>query len=159
MSELRTNKIYPRDGLPAGSSGGIIQLKFNSSGTGSGGSITLSSTTFVDLVEVTITPTSVSNKVYMTFNVNANGADGSSTLDRLKMRILRDGSSIWHVDEALVSYDNSNIHVQGLGGSYLDSPASTSSVTYKLQVASSHGNNLNVNNNGRSDFTLMEVSG
>ena len=28
MSELRTNKIYPRDGLPAGSSGGIIQLKF-----------------------------------------------------------------------------------------------------------------------------------
>jgi len=41
----------------------------------------------------------------------------------------------------------------------LDSPASTSSVTYKLQVASSHGNTLNVNNNGRSDFTLMEVSG
>ena len=27
MSELRTNRIVPRDGLPAGSSGGIIQLK------------------------------------------------------------------------------------------------------------------------------------
>ena len=26
MSELRTNKIYPRDGLPAGVSGGIIQI-------------------------------------------------------------------------------------------------------------------------------------
>ena len=27
MSELRTNRIIPRDGLPSGSSGGIIQLK------------------------------------------------------------------------------------------------------------------------------------
>ena len=27
MSELRTNRIVPRDGLPSGSSGGIIQLK------------------------------------------------------------------------------------------------------------------------------------
>jgi len=159
MSELRTNKIYPRDGLPAGSSGGIIQLKFNYSGTGSGGSITINSTTFVDVVEVTITPTSASNKVYMIFNVNANNEDSSSSLDRLKMRILRNGSSIWHVDEALVSYDNDNIHVQGIGAAYLDSPATTSAVTYKLQVASSHGNNLNINNNGRSDFTLMEVSG
>ena len=27
MSELRTNRIIPRDGLPSGSSGGIIQVK------------------------------------------------------------------------------------------------------------------------------------
>ena len=27
MSELRTNRIVPRDGLPSGSSGGIIQVK------------------------------------------------------------------------------------------------------------------------------------
>ena len=29
MSELRTNRIVPRDGLPSGSSGGIIQMKTN----------------------------------------------------------------------------------------------------------------------------------
>ena len=28
MSELRTNRIIPRDGLPSGSSGGIIQIKY-----------------------------------------------------------------------------------------------------------------------------------
>ena len=28
MSELRTNRIIPRDGLPAGASGGIIQMKY-----------------------------------------------------------------------------------------------------------------------------------
>ena len=27
MSELRTTRIVPRDGLPSGSSGGIIQVK------------------------------------------------------------------------------------------------------------------------------------
>ena len=27
MSELRTNQIIPKDGLPAGSAGGIIQVK------------------------------------------------------------------------------------------------------------------------------------
>ena len=27
MSELRTNRIVPRDGLPSGSSGGITQVK------------------------------------------------------------------------------------------------------------------------------------
>ena len=27
MSELRTNRIVPRDGLPSGSAGGIIQVK------------------------------------------------------------------------------------------------------------------------------------
>ena len=29
MSELRTNRIIPRDGLPSGSAGGIIQVKSN----------------------------------------------------------------------------------------------------------------------------------
>ena len=27
MSELRTNRIVPRDGLPSGSAGGIIQVR------------------------------------------------------------------------------------------------------------------------------------
>ena len=27
MSELRTNRIVPRDGLPSGSGGGIIQVR------------------------------------------------------------------------------------------------------------------------------------
>ena len=40
MSELRTNRIVPRDGLPSGSSGGIIQVK---------------STTITDKVTITTT--------------------------------------------------------------------------------------------------------
>ena len=33
MSELRTNRIVPRDGIPSGSHGGIIQVKYVMSDT------------------------------------------------------------------------------------------------------------------------------
>ena len=164
MSELRTNKIYPRDGLPAGSSGGVIQIKFDSSGTGTGGGgsagyVVLTSTTFVDIgLEITITPTNASNKMYMSFNLNANNADSSTSGDRLKVRIVRNGSTIWAIDEGLADYGNSNIHVQGISGAYLDSPATTSAITYKVQAATTN-QNVSLNNNGISDFTVMEVSG
>ena len=56
-SELRTNRIVPRDGLPSGSSGGIIQIK----STTKTDTITDSSGThnFVDVtgLSVSITPT------------------------------------------------------------------------------------------------------
>ena len=164
MSELRTNKIYPRDGLPAGASGGIIQMKYDSSGTGTGGSsnaTALTSTSFVDIgLEISITPTSSSNKIHVSFSVGANNNASSTTGDRLKLRILRGSTVIWSVDEALVDYGSSNIHVQGVGGSILDSPATTSAITYKVQGAtSSSGNQCTINNNTRSDLTVMEVSG
>ena len=166
MSELRTNKIYPRDGLPAGASGGVIQMKFDSYGTGTGGGgsaeyISLTSTTFVDLgLEITIKPTSASNKMYMSFNLNSNNNDGGTTSDRLMVRIVRDGLPIWTVDEALVDYGSSNIHLQGVSGAHLDSPATTSEITYKVQGATAgNGNAVGVNNNGKSDFIVMEVSG
>ena len=164
MSELRTNKIYPRDGLPAGASGGIIQMKYDSSGTGTGGSanaVTLTSTSFVDIgLEISITPTSSSNKMYLTFNLNSNNNAGSTTSDRLMIRILRGSTVIWSVDEALIDYGSSNIHVQGVSGSILDSPATTGTITYKVQGATAANSDaVQVNNNGRSDFTVMEVSG
>ena len=33
MSELRTNRIVPRDGIPSGSNGGIVQVKYVMSDT------------------------------------------------------------------------------------------------------------------------------
>ena len=63
MSELRTNRIIPRDGLPSGSSGGVIQVK----------SVTKTdtftkptdTTAFVDItgLSVSITPTRSDSKI------------------------------------------------------------------------------------------------
>ena len=61
MSELRTNRIVPRDGLPSGSAGGIIQVK----STTKTDTFTTNSTSFTDItgLSVTITPTRSDNKI------------------------------------------------------------------------------------------------
>jgi hypothetical protein len=63
MSELRTNKIYPRDGLPAGASGGGIVQVVSVTKTDAE---SLQSGTVPALIPgmvATITPQSASNKI------------------------------------------------------------------------------------------------
>ena len=72
MSELRTNRIVPRDGLPSGSSGGIIQVVsvtktdvyYESVSEGSFSSI-------VTGLTPTITPTRSDSKILITGYVHA----------------------------------------------------------------------------------------
>ena len=68
MSELRTNRIVPRDGLPSGSYGGIVQVKFASSTS----SQNIETTTYTDItgVSVVITPTRADSAILimLTFN-------------------------------------------------------------------------------------------
>ena len=76
MSELRTNRIVPRDGLPSGSYGGIIQVKYANY---TASSQNFETTTYTDVtgVSVTITPTRADNAILimLTFNGN-NGSNG-----------------------------------------------------------------------------------
>ena len=159
MSELRTNRIVPRDGLPSGSYGGIIQVRHVSST--SVFSTTDTSFTVVPLT-LTITPTRADSAILLMLSFNGNNA--SSGGGRLKFNITRtvggNESSIVTVNEALVDYGASNIHVQGLGSNYIDTGHNTTSeVTYKFKIATHNGTMVQVNNNGRSDFIAMEVSG
>ena len=54
MSELRTNKIYPRDGLVSGANGGIVQMVHAATDT----HFTSTTTTPVLVSVTSITPTS-----------------------------------------------------------------------------------------------------
>ena len=71
MSELRTNRIVPRDGLTSGAYGGIIQVKYANY---SASSQTISTTTYTDItgVSVTITPTRADSAILiiLTFILN-----------------------------------------------------------------------------------------
>ena len=160
MSELRTNRIVPRDGLPSGSYGGIIQVKYANY---TASSQNFETTTYTDVtgVSVTITPTRADNAILimLTFNGN-NAASGGGRLMYQVQRDIGGGgySTIFSVGEALVDYGASNIHVQGLGNNFVDTPSTTSAVTYKLQVSSHNGNSVNVNNNGRTDLIVMEIA-
>ena len=158
MSELSTNRIVPRDGLTSGAYGGIIQVKYANY---SASSQTIETTTFTDIsgVSVTITPTRADSAILIMLSFNGN--NGST--GRLRYQIVRtvggSDTTLFMVQEALVDYGGSNIHVQGLGNNFIDTPSTTSAVTYKLQVSSHNGNAVAVNNNGRTDLIVMEISG
>ena len=174
MSELRTNKIYPRDGLPAGASGGIIQVKSVTKTD----AFQTSSGSFVDVsgLSVTITPTSSSNKILIQVHVTGDGRSGQS---RANFRLMRGSTAICIGDTAggrarstfAIYRPNDNHTTESASMTHLDSPATTSAVTYKLQIVS--GNNSGAVSVNRayswsdafahgataSSITVMEVSG
>ncbi len=160
MSELRTNKIYPRDGLPSGANGGIVQIVRASSST----TIQVTSNTDTDIISATITPTSSSNKILISISVNScRSYVSANNRARLRNKILR-GSTLVHTIQEVPQYRNLNFASSSveinipLFFDYLDSPATTSAVTYRYQWGSEGGQNFNTANQAYN-ITLMEVSG
>ena len=180
MSELRTNRIVPRDGLPSGSAGGIIQIKQ----TLKTDSFNTNSQNLVDItgMSVSITPTRSDSKILVEVHLNFSGDNNMYG----QVRLVRDPGDQTVGGSTAVSGNQRNgtfgVNTpNGANGQYkmysaecqiLDSPATTSALTYKLQVASTNtsGNNFYLNrpsNNdnqqyiigGSSTITAMEVSG
>ena len=170
MSELRTNRIVPRDGLVSGSFGGIVQVVHTKRTT----SLTTSGTTYVDFMTATITPTRSDSKILISFGLYA-GTDGD--INHPYAAIFRDSTEIGSATDtgsrtgASAVY-NTAAQQQLFGGNqHLDSPASTSAITYRIKVRSSNGqtayfgrsardNNAAAYDGRSSSFlTLMEVSG
>jgi len=142
MSELRTNRIIPRDGLVSGTNlgGGIIQCKmgvktdiFKVQGTNNG------AYTEVTGLNVTITPTRSDSKIMVDASITmvANEANYHMGLE------IRRGStkiSGFEADTAGTSRTPAMATVNSTGYSKaetvpmmcMDSPATTSAVTYKV---------------------------
>ena len=81
MSELRTNRIVPRDGLPSGSSGGIIQIKYAiKNDTQSIASQGSPYTWVVDItgLSVSITPTRSDSKFLVQMHIGCHGTTGNA---------------------------------------------------------------------------------
>jgi len=172
MSQLKVNSIIPVAGVPTGGGGGIVQviqtLKTDAFST-------TNDDVFNDItgMTATITPTSTSNKVYITVCMTHNVGTNSNLI----FRLLRGSTAIGNSTVT----ENSPIALGISGGKYdslrgnpttfvfLDSPSTTSATTYKVQefhnagtfklnhAASDGGTNTN-QFAGSSTITLMEVS-
>jgi len=143
--------------LPAGS---VIQVVNGSTST----QITSTSTSYIDTtLTASITPTSADNDILVFANqVGIYDRSGNS---QIAFRLVKDGVEII-VFESLAGYDDggNNIAVGGVSVSHLDSPSTTSSVTYKTQVKDAGGGNqfrINTSNgqSTKSTITLMEIAG
>ena len=137
MSQLKVNSIVPVGGLPSGATGGGIIQTVQSVRTDVQST---TSTSFVDLLTLSITPSSNSSKVFLVYKVPmssaVNGYSGT-------VRLVR-GSTAIYIGDALnsntrgssqaVSVISNGSYIQrDLNGSFVDSPSTTSATTYKVQ--------------------------
>ena len=162
MSELRTNRIIPRDGLASGMSGGIIQIVQNFTDTAIE---TTNIAAYEDSgLNATITPTRSDSKIFIMVSQPWRMANASGGQNGGAYRILRGSTNIDNVQAYLYYHAGSGMSTKYNYGVYhrqiLDSPATTSAVTYKTQHIP-YGTNSTVYSQyaGRSFMTLMEVSG
>ena len=164
MSELRTNRIVPRDGLPSGSAGGIIQILQGSTNN----RVETSSQSFVATnLSATITPRRSDNKVFIMVSGDCNtNADDNEIFITIYRSI--GGGTFSNIGDSNYGFACAMSYSERLHSAvsinYLDSPATTSAVEYKVYVrktASGSGNvEFPVNNGAQHAFiTLMEVSG
>jgi|9_EtaG_2_1085328.scaffolds.fasta_scaffold62522_2 hypothetical protein len=196
MSTLETNLIQPSTGttLTLGASGDTINVA-GTAGTGFGKILqvvstaktdtygeTISgntlSTTIVTGLQPSITPASTSNKILVIVTLSL-GYASNSTGDSLGFVIKRDSTAIGKGDSSgsrtsLTTATNfsSTFTLENLSMTFLDSPSSTSSLTYGISLFNGSGSSRTclLNRDDRNDdaayaargistITLMEVAG
>ena len=179
MSELRTNRIIPRDGLPSGSAGGIIQVRqkvitdrYSESvppgNSGPYGNIVNSET---------ITPTRSDSKILIMMNLNVGAShDGNISVTLHRNGILMSdaigASPGSRTPVTATEFTSSSSRQVQMNVTYLDSPASTRAQTYGFKFSTAENGTISVYLNRDNNFggtyhnqvpistiTLMELSG
>ena len=178
MSELRTNRIVPRDGLPSGSAGGIIQVKsttFTDNAT-----YAISGMTWTEVAGLTtnITPTRSDSKILCMVTIGGIASNGHN--QRFGMAIRRNSTNIGVNDAsggghtranwAACGRNTGNIVSNWACFNHLDSPGSTSQQHYRIMITTEGSYTLYINRSESdadsssvfrcaSSLTLMEISG
>ena len=183
MSELRTNRIVPRDGLVSTttSSGGIIQVKhtiFSSTYSRATSSYDFGAIVTSD----PITPTRSDSKILIQCVMYMSSSNSSGRFGYRVMRVPVGGSAS-HISptqygdgdgnrQQVATYfrQNSTSDMQPLVFNGIDAPSTTSAVTYSIYSSGEQSDTIYVNRtNSNTDsashyrpistITLMEVSG
>ena len=152
--------------LPAGAVLQVVQ-------TTKTDSFSTTSATYVTFMTVSITPTSASSKILVTFGTNGSTA---GDIAHGYIGIFRGATQIFLADTAgnrrsATSVINTATQQQlYYGGTFLDSPATTSVIAYTIQLLSSNGSVIYLNRSARdtdllaydgrtpSSITVMEIA-
>ena len=172
------NTISAITALPAGVGGKVLQVK---SATKSD-TQSVTGTTFTDVtgLSVSITPSSSSNKIFIITNVNLTGSNRYSAIKILRdSTIIAIGDAAGNRSRVTVASGSNNDEsnnfqmMSNCSASFLDSPSSTSAITYKIQfgntnnssyisyinrAASGDGDDGNYNHRGISTITVYEIA-
>jgi len=163
---LNLADTFAFSGTVSGAGGGkVLQIVNGNFGTEQNISIT---SYYDSAMTLNITPSSSSSKVLVIVAPNSDGYINQSDNRQFYLRLLRDSTVCMIKQIQIGAVKNpTNDYVYGsIDGTmcYLDSPSSSSQLTYKIQAkVSNTANNCNVRFNGTSSaghstMTLMEIS-
>ena len=166
-SELRVDKIIPTSGVPTGGGGGIVQVKQiehleRVEYQGTGGTYTagtLASGATGDY-QITITPKFNTSKILVSFNCHY---DNNAANQRVYVTLFRSigGATATNIigSRGLIELWNPDQRIQAsCMTQYLDSPATTSAVTYTVYATVSSGSFYLGLYNNKKWMHAMEVS-
>ena len=117
-------------------------------------SMTTTSTSYSTIQSVSITPSATTSKIMIFWNTNA-GTNGDVSHGYLAL--FRDTTEIGSADTAGSRTSAQAVFNTGAGqqmsyaGSYLDSPSSTSAISYVLKVKGSNTNTFAINRSARDN--------
>ena len=160
-SQLRVDKIVPVDGVPSGGGGGIIQVVQGTSTTAT----TIDSQSYMATdLSATITPKFNTSKILIQTTQVSDNSSGGRQLYLTIQRSIGGGSysNIIGGSEGgySASYDAGDRCIETANITFLDSPATTSAVTYKVYGKNS-GSGYSTAVGGQNTeqiMVLMEVS-
>ena len=155
-STITGTQTIPSGTLPTGSVLQVVSATYSTT-------TSTSTTSYADSgLTVSITPSSATSKVLVLVSIN--GVNKSGVDCCLNARLNRDATSISNIT-GLAAYTGTTSTGTGSAAfNYLDSPASTSSTTYKVQIASSNaGRSVSINDYAAvlgsvSAITVMEIA-
>ena len=151
---LASGQSIPKAALPTGSVLQVVQGTYSVEATNN-------TSTYADTgLSASITPTSSSSKILILAN-NPVSKYGTDTQSGVTLRLLRDSTQIIQF-AFILAYTNSSGMVVCTGSvSYLDSPATTSSITYKMQFRNGGANAAGIHaqeSGATSTMVLMEIA-
>ena len=163
VSTAYVNQILPKDATGVSIPGHVIQVVQ----TQTASQTIITSTSYANTtLAATITPLNVKNKILILMSpaFYAETTDAANAIE-LHANITRNNISIQEFRRAIIIRATAYSGIVGMGHqgsiSYIDSPATTSQVTYTLQLSSStvgQGARLNKDGGAYSTITLMEIA-
>lgn len=172
MSTIKVDRIEPKDGLQSNAMGGIVQVvRVVHTNT-----VSTNSTTYVSTgLQASIKPRSASNKIMVSFEHSAYHTQ-NSTADPYVIHGIRIKRGTQVIYTPLTSttqgpvefgmYDSNTNHYNAVYNrprvEYLDSPATTDTITYSTEIAIYDNDGIvyvnGTDSSGQSWMTLMEIT-
>ena len=180
MSKIKVDSIVPRGGVPSGATGGgIIQIVEKNDASQSSTTSTSWTNSGVSSLNLSITPSSTSSKILMmvSLQLEMNGAQTGSIIfarnpagspvyfaNTEVASGLNPGNDSDGVSKLFLSQGYGSLNGQTTSHYGIDSPATTSSVTYGFLWGVNNGTayynrGIDSSYTGSSSIILMEVSG